>query len=150
MNGDKGAWIIPGQLLAISFPDESDYARFQAAGVACLINLTSVSHDSGHLSRAELVQRQIPVPDFTAPSPDQIDTAIAEIDERVRAGQAVAIHCHAGLGRTGTICACYLVRTGLSADGAMARVRGLRPGSIETAAQGDAVRAYARRLDRAS
>ena len=57
----------------------------------------------------------------------------------------VAIHCSAGLGRTGVVLACYLVQKGLTAQNAIARVRRLRPGSIETEEQADAVVDFARR-----
>jgi atypical dual specificity phosphatase len=58
----------------------------------------------------------------------------------------VAVHCAAGLGRTGTVLAAYLVARGEEPRAALARVRDLRPGSVETADQERAVEAYARRL----
>ena len=50
-----------------------------------------------------------------------------------------------GLGRTGVVLACYFVEKGLSAQNAIARVRRMRPGSIETDEQADAVVEFARR-----
>jgi atypical dual specificity phosphatase len=58
---------------------------------------------------------------------------------------AVAVHCTAGLGRTGVILACYFVTTGLNPRDAMARVRRMRPGSIETTEQAKAVSEFGRR-----
>jgi atypical dual specificity phosphatase len=57
----------------------------------------------------------------------------------------VAVHCTAGKGRTGTVLAAYLVTTGLSAHAAIDRVRHLRPGSVETPDQEEAVEEFARR-----
>lgn len=54
--------------------------------------------------------------------------------------QAVAVHCILGLGRTGTMLACYLVKDkGLAPADAIAEIRRLRPGSIETYEQEKAV-----------
>ena len=73
---------------------------------------------------------------YTAPTADQLKTALDIITEAKKSGQVVAVHCAAGLGRTGTLVACYLIQDeGLSAIDAMRRVRFLRPGSIESKKQ---------------
>ncbi|XP_017548310.1 protein tyrosine phosphatase domain-containing protein 1 [Pygocentrus nattereri] len=59
----------------------------------------------------------------------------------------MAIHCHAGLGRTGVLLACYLVFTSrMSADQAILFVRAKRPNSIQTRGQLLCVREFARFL----
>lgn len=58
----------------------------------------------------------------------------------VSTSQAVGVHCALGFGRTGTMLACYLVKErGLAAGDAIAEIRRLRPGSIETYEQEKAV-----------
>jgi len=63
--------------------------------------------------------------------------------------QCVAVHCAWGRGRTGTMMACYLAqRRHLSADDAIAEIRQMRPGSVDSAKQENAVHLYVQSLDK--
>ena len=55
----------------------------------------------------------------------------------------------AGIGRTGTVLACYSVKKGNTATGAMEEVERKRGAEIETDAQKEAVRSYAKGLGKA-
>jgi atypical dual specificity phosphatase len=74
-----------------------------------------------------------------------IERGVAAIADALENGRVAVVHCGAGLGRTGTLLACYLVHSGLNADEAIRRLRAVRPGSVETRAQVAAVVAYAQR-----
>ncbi|XP_043934053.1 protein tyrosine phosphatase domain-containing protein 1 isoform X2 [Protopterus annectens] len=59
----------------------------------------------------------------------------------------IAIHCHAGLGRTGVLIACYFVfATRMSADQAIMFVRSKRPGAVQTRGQLLCIREFAQFL----
>ena len=88
----------------------------------------------------------LPVKDFAAPSPDQVERGVNAILGASAAREAVAVDCGGGPGRTGTLLACYLVSSeGLGAEEAIRRVRAIRAGSVETPAQAAAVGAWAHR-----
>ena len=86
----------------------------------------------------------VPIEDMEAPSQDQLERCVTAIERAHARDMGVAVHCAAGLGRTGTVLAAWFVAQGLSASNAIARVRRLRPGSVETDEQERAVEEFAR------
>lgn len=65
-----------------------------------------------------------------------VDDALALASEIIGGGKTVCFHCYAGVGRTGTALALFLVRQrGFAPADAIALVRDSRPGSIETISQ---------------
>jgi protein-tyrosine phosphatase len=74
-----------------------------------------------------------PIPDFTAPSLEQLLKILRWIEERVKEDKKVLIHCMGGLGRSGTIATAWLMYSqGLPLRRALMKVRSLRPGAVET------------------
>ena len=61
---------------------------------------------------------------------------------RLRAGFNVLVHCMGGLGRAGTIASRLLIELGWEPQAAVAEVRRVRPGAIETDGQMEAVYGY--------
>ena len=76
-----------------------------------------------------IMSNDMGVPDF-----NDLVGAVDFIHRRITYdNEPVLVHCLAGLGRTGTILACYLVKyQNLSADEAIQKVREERPGSIQS------------------
>lgn len=91
-----------------------------------------------------------PVEDFRAPGLVVLHRAVGWIAEKVGSGGRVLIHCVGGLGRSGTVAAAYLIhRYGVGWGEALARVRGVRPGAVESEEQVSVLRAYSTALSSA-
>jgi hypothetical protein len=75
-------------------------------------------------------------PDMTVPSIDMMRDITTVACHEFRMGGKIAVHCHAGFGRTGIAVACVLiVRDLLTASQAVQLVRMRRPGSVQTSRQ---------------
>jgi atypical dual specificity phosphatase len=141
---DPGAWIEPDYVLVCAYPrSHRALLRLHELGIRRLLNLHERSHDPGRLPRYGLLETHVPMADFGAPTPAELATALSVIHAARRAGAPIAVHCGGGLGRSGTVAACYLVEHGQDWRAAVARVRAVRPGAIETRAQLTSVAAYA-------
>lgn len=68
------------------------------------------------------------IPDFGVLDDAGYDAILAAVD-RARGRGAVYVHCWGGVGRTGTVVGCHLLRGGLTSDAALARLAGLRSAS---------------------
>jgi atypical dual specificity phosphatase len=130
-------WIVRGQVAAMGMPWPEDVERLVADGFAAIVSLTSRPPEG--LPRDDVRHLHLPIRDFQPPTQDQIAEACAFIDAAHAAGGPAVVHCGAGLGRTGTIIAAWLVTQGRAGDDAIDEVRRRRPGSVETPAQEHAV-----------
>jgi predicted protein tyrosine phosphatase len=129
---------------------EAEAAVARKAGVVAVLDLTAEFSEPPSFREAEY--RNIPLLDLTAPSPSQLDAAIAFINEHARRG-VVYVHCKIGYSRSAAVVGAYLLAYGgaRTADEAIAWIRRARPSLIvrpEAAAAlrrfaGDAPRAHA-------
>jgi len=140
------SWIDKPLLAAMARPaDADDLAWLRNQGIELILSLTEDPLRRDWVNEAGLMCLHVPVVDMEAPTQEQLDQCLSAIARANEQGMGVAVHCGAGLGRTGVVLACYFVIKNLTANNAIARVRRLRPGSIETDEQADAVVQFERR-----
>ena len=141
------SWVDRPRLAALARPGSPDDLRWlRRHGIDVLVSLTEHPLPRHWLNDAGLLAVSIPVPDMSPPSERQLDHILATVKRANESNMGVAIHCAAGLGRTGTVLAAYFVSRGLGARDALRKVRELRPGSVETLDQERAVEHYAQKL----
>lgn len=141
------AWLVPGRLAGAPQPGvvqsmDFDLKALRGCGVTVLITLTESDLPQEPLQRHGLRNLHLPVRDHESPTVAQIQMLLARMSAMLRAGEVLAVHCLAGLGRTGTVLAAWLVREGLTADEALRRVRLIDAQYVQSQAQEDLLYAY--------
>jgi atypical dual specificity phosphatase len=145
------SWVEKPLLAALARPTEPEhFAWLRQQGIEVLLSLTEDRPRRDWAEDAGLLVFHEPLEDMEAPSQDQLDRCVSAIRKATARNMGVAVHCGAGLGRTGVVLAAYFVTQGLTAANAIARVRRLRPGSVETDEQAESVELFARRRRQSS
>lgn len=141
-------WVVPGMLAGtpqpgVVAPIDHDLILLDRVGVTHLITLTETDMDQAALQRHHLKNTHLPIFDRKAPSTSQMHMLLVRMQRLMDAGEVLAVHCKAGLGRTGLVLAAWMVRDGgLSAEAAIERLRKVNPGFIQSDEQHDFLHAY--------
>lgn len=140
-NGDFN-WIVPGKFLAFSGPHpkskfengyplhapEAYFPYFRKHNITSIIRLNKKNYEAKRFTDAGFEHYDLFFIDGSTPS-DSIVQRFLNICEN--ANGAIAVHCKAGLGRTGTLIACYIMKHyRFTHTEAIAWIRVCRPGSI--------------------
>jgi atypical dual specificity phosphatase len=138
------SWLIEGEIAGMAKPASSvhDFEFLKENGFEAIVSLTEFPLNEALIEEFGFSVKHIPVRDFEAPTLEQIEDFIAFAEKARAEGKKLVVHCDAGVGRTGTVLACYLVSKGYNAAKAIEEVRIKRPGSVETIEQEELVMKY--------
>lgn len=137
-NGDLN-WILPGKFIAFSGPlnvtdrygsfTPEDYVPiFKKMNVGLVVRLNKPQYDKTKFTKNGIKHLDLYFLDGTSP-PDEIVTKFLQHAEQEQ--KAIAIHCKAGLGRTGSLIALYCMKHfGFPPAPFIGWIRIARPGSI--------------------
>jgi protein-tyrosine phosphatase len=127
--------------LPVSPQDRAAVVDF-APDLVVSLTETHEMRDAGAVSLgADLTARglgwlHLPVPDYGVPGQvPGCEAALARMRAVLDRGGRVLVHCRAGRGRSGAVVLALMVAAGEDAGAALARLRTLRPGAVETEAQ---------------
>jgi protein-tyrosine phosphatase len=149
---------LPGRLFIMPCPSGTELKRdvdaYRVRGVDTLLSMLAVdeaaqlglSDEQAVCEDAGITFVSFPIIDFGLPDPDLFVALIQRIVDLLRAGDSVAVHCRAGIGRSGMVTAATLIALGYEVSKAVARVSASRGVSIpDTAEQGKFLAEFAQR-----
>ena len=145
---DKFSWLIENKLAGSGIPTSIDEVQWVTKqGVKSIVTVREEPLDDEWVKDVKylhVMSNDMGVPEF-----NDLLTAVDFIHSRLTHDEPVLVHCLAGLGRTGTILASYLVKyQNMSADEAIQKVREERPGSIQSFPQEEIIFQFEKSLKR--
>jgi atypical dual specificity phosphatase len=132
---DNFSWIVEGKLAGSAIPtskEEIDWVKQE--GVKSIVTIREEPLEDEWIKDVNYLHvhsNDMGIPEFS-----DLVNSVDFIHQRITQNEPVMVHCLAGLGRTGTILACYLIKyENMSADDAVEKVRQERHGSIQSFSQ---------------
>jgi len=139
---DNFSWIIEEKLAGSAIPtskEEVDWVIEE--GVKSIVTIREEPLEDEWIK--DINYLHVNSNDMGVPEFNDLVFAIDFIRRRIEENKPVMVHCLAGLGRTGTLLACYLIKyENMSADDAVQKVREERPGSIQSFSQEEIIHKF--------
>lgn len=134
---ERSYWIVPGKFLAGAYPGdlipEKEEEKLRALGIAdihCIVDLTceddrnlkgqilapylDLAQEMASTEGFKFSYHRKSIQDLGVPSHEEMKEILDIIDAAVGSNLPVYVHCLGGIGRTGTVVGCWLVRHGIA------------------------------------
>ncbi len=143
-------WIAEETVAGGRHPSVTELEELAGEGFTLIVSLLEEDcraprYRTEDAERLGMRRVNLPVPDFHAPTLDQVREFVRLVQEEEGRG-LVFVHCESGQGRTGTMAAALWIHKGLEPGEAIDRVRRVKPEAIETREQEEQLYAFARHL----
>ncbi len=140
--------MVEGKLAGCGLPlTHDEFEWLVENGIKSVVTVREVPLPSEWFNGSDIDYLHLEVEDFGAPSIEELDKAVNFIDDEIAKNRPVMVHCAAGKGRTGAVLAAYLVKNqNLTAEKAIAKLRSMRPGSVQSVVQETAISMYEKYL----
>ena len=125
------SWIDNSVAASGKPTSKREFFWLKRQGITVVLNLTDRSLPSRWGRETGIEFRHVSIKNHQAPTMIHLSKTVGILNHAKKSGKKILVHCEAGVGRTGTVLAAYLVSMGMSSLDAIKRVRELRPGSIE-------------------
>ena len=145
---DKFSWLIENKLAGSGIPTSINEVQWVIEqGVKSIVTVREEPLDDDwvkDVNYLHISSNDMGVPEFA-----DLTYAVDFIHRRITNSEPVMVHCLAGMGRTGTLLACYLIKyQKMTANEATEKVRRERPGSIQSYPQEEIIFRFEKFLKR--
>jgi protein tyrosine/serine phosphatase len=128
-------WVLPKRLLAGEYPGSKDEKETRQRlgwlldqGITFFVDLTEdceggkepyefLLMEEASARGVTAIHHHKPIRDFGIPTEEEMTQTLDALDVALAAGHRVYVHCAGGIGRTGMVIGCYLVRHGIGVTG---------------------------------
>ena len=114
MSGYLLTWVTKNLAVGQAPMSYAELDNIKAQGINAIVNLCGEFCDLHELEeKSGFEVFYLPIPDEHAPKMAEMEKGLEWLDEAIYLGKKVLVHCHHGIGRTGTFVTAYLLRRGL-------------------------------------